>query len=276
MTQNNMNKQNCIFWVGVKPADEYFQKKHGNFKYLDISEKCWRAWCKKNDVTFVHYNVNDLKLKPVRWNAPTWTRWFDVFDVLEDRGITPNKIAVIDGSSLVHPDTPNFFKLVPDTGVTAFRSLENLTWIHQGIKGYKNFFKGFEFDMTKYFSCGFQIFTSEHRPFLEKLKELYTKNHTAIMHLQNEVVKRGTDQPVYNYLAQIEGIEMHLDVLPKRYMITHLQRFDWLQNNWQLKTPIPHFIKHGYIWFFSGFTDRGARENLMKQTWEIIKDGYTT
>lgn len=271
-------KKDVIFWVGVKSDDEYLYEKHGGFKYLDISKECWTKWCSKNDVIFHHYEFQDLGNKDIRWNLPTWQRHFDVFRVLEEENIEYNKIAIIDGSSLIHPEAPNFFDLVPDTGLTAFRSLENLRWIAQGVAGYNNFFKGFEFDLTKYFSCGFTIFTEEHKVFLEKLKTLYKDYYTAIMKLQNEDVKRGTDQPVYNYLAQVEGIKVNLDVLPKKFMITHLTRFDWMGHNWQLQKEdepiIPHFVKHGYIWFFSGMANREARYEMMKSTWELIKGGY--
>ena len=58
-------------------------------------------------------------------------------------------------------------------------------------------------------------------------------------------------------------------------MLTHLNRFDWFGHNWQLKEDnTPFFLKYGYIWFYSGFPNRGDRENLMSQTWNIIKNQY--
>ena len=45
---------------------------------------------------------------------------------------------------------------------------------------------------------------------------------------------------------------------------------------YKVPTPeeIPFFIKYGYIWFYSGFPQRGLRYDLMKQTWDAIKGNY--
>ena len=78
---------------------------------------------------------------------------------------------------------------------------------------------------------------------------------------------------VYNYLLQKENIDFRFE-LPNSYNINHMLRFNWLQHNWQLKEdPTPFFIKHGYLWKYSGF-DRKQRNPLMKQTWDIIKKNY--
>ena len=38
---------------------------------------------------------------------------------------------------------------------------------------------------------------------------------------------------------------------------------------------MPHFIKHFYVWIFSGFPDRGnTRTELMKKTWDVIQGKY--
>ena len=137
----------------------------------------------------------------------------------------------------------------------------------------------FTLDLTKYISCGWQIFDKSHKPFLNKLKTFYYDNYDKIMVLQNDKVCRGTDQPVYNYLLQIHNINT-VQALPASYFLNHLHRFDWFSHNWQFvemnpthpKTPF--FIKYGYIWFYSGFPQRGDRYNLMKQTWEAIQEMY--
>jgi hypothetical protein len=62
--------------------------------------------------------------------------------------------------------------------------------------------------------------------------------------------------------------------LPESFWLMHMNRFGWFGHNWQLKEDTtPYFIKHGYIWVFSGF-DRKQRENLMKQTWDLISSRY--
>ena len=79
---------------------------------------------------------------------------------------------------------------------------------------------------------------------------------------------------VYNYLLQIHNVDVYKE-MPPPYMLTHLNRFDWFSHNWQLKEDnTPFFIKYGYIWFYSGFPNRGDRFNLMNQTWDFIKRTY--
>lgn len=264
-------KKNVLFWVGIKSEDPHLREKHGNFKYLDISKKCWEYWCNKNDVIFFPY---EKPSEPdTSAHKATWTRWFDVFDQIEAADIDYDKIAVIDGSTIVHWDAPNFFGLAQGQ-VTAFRSLENLRWITQSVDGYKEFFDNYEFDLKKYISCGFQIFDKSHKNFLQELKAFYYDNYNQIMDLQNNKVGKGTDQPVYNYLLQIKEVEVNT-ALPAPFMLTHLYRFDWFQHNWQLgidKTPF--FLKYGYIYFFSGFPNRGDRYNIMNQIWEAFKNNY--
>jgi hypothetical protein len=266
-------KKNVIFWVGIKSQDPLLQEKHGGFKYLDISKKCWEWWCEKNDVTFFPYE--NPTLEDTGAHKATWQRWFDVFKQIENAKIDYDKIAVIDGSTLVKWDTPNFFDLVPEGKLTAFRALENLRWITESVDGYKSLFNNFEFDLKKYVSCGFHIFDKSHKKFLSELENFYMENYDAIMERQNGFVKRGTDQPVINYLLQIKNIDVYRE-LPPPFMLTHLNRFDWFGNNWQLEggDRTTFFMKYGYIWFYSGFPQRGDRYNLMKQTWDAIKDNY--
>ena len=76
-----MENKNVLFWVGVKSKDPHLRNKHGDFKYLDISKKCWELWCEKNDIVFFEYNTpseSDTSAHKV-----TWQRWFDVFPLIE-------------------------------------------------------------------------------------------------------------------------------------------------------------------------------------------------
>lgn len=261
-------KTNVVFWIGVKSDDSLLKSKHGDFKYLDISKKSWEYWCKKNNVVFYEYNKSSEP--DTNAHRVTWTRWFDVFPFLENAGIDYDKICVVDGSTIIKWDAPNFFDECTDD-LTAFKALENVNWIYEGIQGYKEFFNGFDFKLMQYIDCGFQVFTEKHKQFLEELKEFYYINYDKIMQLQRDV-KRGTDQPVYNYLLQIKNIKVNYDLHPG-FALNHLYRFGWLGYNWQSSDMTPYFIKYGYVWKFSGF-DRTKRFELMSQTWEFIKHNY--
>ena len=261
-------KRNVVFWIGVKSNDLLLNKKHGNFGYLEYSKRTWEYWCKKHNIIFYEYNTPSID--DTGTHRVTWQRWFDVFDFLDKENINYNKIAVVDGSSMIRWDAPDIFN-ESTNNLTASVALENLRWTFESANGYKSLFNNFPFDIKKYINCGFQIFDISHKPFLNKLKDYYYSNLNEILYLQKHINK-GTDQPVYNYLLQINNIIV--DSLPPSFMIMHMNRFNWFQHNWQLnEDPTPYFIKYGYIWFFSGF-DRTQRETLMMQTWNIIKQYY--
>jgi len=66
---------------------------------------------------------------------------------------------------------------------------------------------------------------------------------------------------------------MNLD-MPVTWKLTHLHRKEMLGHNWQLKEDnTPFFIKHGYLWFFTGF-EKMQRNQLMSQVWNMIKHNY--
>lgn len=260
---------NVVFWIGVKSEDSNTSDKHGNFKYFEYSKQTWEYWCRKNGVVFYEYNKPSLE--DTGTHKVTWQRWFDVFDQLEQANIEYDNVLLIDGSTMIKWDTPNLFEIL-NSDLTGFKSLENIKWIDEGVRGYQTLFPDIKFDLKKYTSCGFQIFNKTHKPFLNELKEFYFNNLDTILNFQS-TVGRGTDQPVYNYLLQKNSIEVDHS-LPASYWLMHMNRFNWFSYNWQLKEDqTPHFIKHGYIWVFSGF-DRRQRNELMQQTWNIVKDKY--
>jgi len=262
-------KKNVVFWIGVRSEDPLLKEKHNNFDYLEYSKQTWLYWCEKHNVIFFEYNTPSISDTGI--HKVTWQRWFDVFDQLEQVNINYNKILLTDGSIMVKWDTPSIFDLA-NHSINAFRSLENINWIDEGVRGYQSLFPEVKFDLKQYVSCGFQIFDKTHKSFLEQLKKFYFDNLETILELQSKV-GRGTDQPVYNYLLQQNSIKANQHI-PASYWLMHMNRFNWFAHNWQLnEDKTSYFIKYGYIWVFSGF-DRRQRGNLMKQTWEMIKDNY--
>lgn len=259
--------KNVIFWIGIKSNDSLLLKKHGDFNYFEYSKKTWQYWCDKNDVLFYEYDTPSIK--DTGKHRATWQRWFDIENELKN--INWGKVAVVDASYMIKWNCPNFFNLTSDK-LNVFRSLENVRWINESINGYKELFPNVNFDLKKYIDCGFQIFTKDHLSFLDNLKDFYFHNIDKILELQNKI-GRGTDQPVYNYILQKENIDFKFE-LPNAYNLNHMYRFNWFSHNWQLnEDKTPFFIKHGYIWKYSGF-DRRERTPLMKQTWDLIKENY--
>ena len=118
-----MNKKNVLFWVGIRSEDPHLQNKHGNFKYLDVSRPGWEWWCMKNDVIFFPYEKPGMP--DTNAHKATWQRWFDVFTLIENANIDYEKIAVIDGSTLVRHDTPNFFEKTSKKRLTSSKDMAN-------------------------------------------------------------------------------------------------------------------------------------------------------
>ena len=77
-----------------------------------------------------------------------------------------------------------------------------------------------------------------------------------------------------NYWLQTNNVDINID-LPLPYKITHLQRKELFNHNWQLEEDkTPFFIKYGYNYSFNGIP-KDNRTDIMKQTWDFIKKNYT-
>tara|TARA_E500000331_G_C17198736_1_gene688290 strand:- start:12 stop:1370 length:1359 start_codon:yes stop_codon:yes gene_type:complete len=262
-------KKNVIWWPAVKNKDH--NDKYGNFDYFEYSRKTWEFWCKKNDVLFVPFeepveqNLHDYRIN--------WQKAIFVFDELERRGIDYDQIALVDSTVMVKWNCPNFFELT-DRKFTVTRDIDNMSWTHDSIQGYKNIFDKFNLDSTKYFRSGFMVFNETHKNLFQDLKNFYIKNKTDFIKLQDEVVRKGNDQTPINYWVQKNNIE--LKFLPQAlWMCSHMHRKEMLTYNWQLdEDKTPFFIKYANNWMFNGIP-KDQRTSLMSQTWELVKSNYT-
>ena len=132
-------------------------------------------------------------------------------------------------------------------------------------------FNGFNLDIHKYFNTGLVIFNKSHKQIFEKFKQIYTERVDEFVNMQ-KTLRRGTDQTPMNYVMYMNNVDINF--LPLAYRVSHLPRKDLLSHNWQLnEDKTPFFIKYGRIWGFSGF-DKTQRNDLMKQTWELVKNNY--
>ena len=267
--------KNVVFWTGVKDNKPNIVKKYGGYDWMDISKKSWEYWCKHNDCIFYHYETpaeKDLKQFRV-----TWQRWFDVYDELEKNNIEYDQIFLVDACSIVKWDCPNFFELT-DNRMTAWLDKDNWGWIYQSVTGYRNFFKQFNCNISNrelvnnYINAGAVIINRTHRDIFASLKEFYYKHKTELLDLQDNTVKKGTDQTPFNYWLQINGVEINTS-LPFMFNLTHIHRKNMFIHNWQLEDVIPYFIKYGYIWKYNGLP-KDSRSELMGQTWDIVGHFY--
>ena len=159
-----------------------------------------------------------------------WQKAIFVFDTLDKNDIDYDQIYLVDGMNMVKWDTPNVFELT-DRKFTAWRDMDNLRWIKNSIDGYKNFFDSFELNSTIYISSGLIIFNESHKKVFNSFKEFYYKNIDMLIKLQDELVKKGTEQTPLNYWLQMNNVKIKTD-LPISYKLTHMHRKEVLGHNW--------------------------------------------
>lgn len=262
-------KKNVVWWPAIKnPAHK---DKFGGYNYFEATKKSWQYWCNKHDVLFVEF-TEPIEDDLVEFRA-NWQKAIFVFDELERREIEYDQILLIDSNILIRWDCPNLFDLT-DRKFTAARDVDNMRWTWESVQGYKEFFNGFDFDFNKYFNSGFIFFNESHREVFNSFKDFYYKNRQELIHLQENVVKRGFEQTCMNYWMQINNVDINLDI-PVIYRMSHMHRKEVFGNNWQLNENLtPHFIKHSYVWMYNG-TPKDSRTSMINQTWDLVKHHYT-
>lgn len=262
--------KNYLYWIGVIPDTDVVSKrfKYGNYEWMQYSRYTWEYWCKKNNVTFVHYNkptFDDCMRHKI-----TWQRWFDY-----DKYVPSDwdSFMSVDASIMVRWDAPNYFDL-GDGEMSVMRANENWKWVSESIAGYTDMFPGLDFRYKDYFCGGMVLFRKKNEYILKDIKKFFFDNIDTILKKEDKEVLRGTDQPVINYITQSHNEKLHY--WSPTEVVNHLYRRNILGHNWQLQTdPTPFFIKYFKAWQFSGFSDRGdTRTQLMKSTWEYIKNKY--
>ena len=258
--------KNVVWWAGVKTSE--FNEKYGGHDWINTSKKSWEFWCKQNDVEFVAFE--EPIEQDVRRFRINWQKSIFVFDELERRGIDYDQICLVDASSIIKWDAPNFFKL-SEHKFCAVKETDNMNWMLDSIEGYQEFFN-FKLDPIKYFSSGFLIFNKQHKNLFNSFKELYLNNVDKFVNMQDVTVKKGTEQTPLNYWVQKHNIEIKF--LSPAWKLTHMNRKEMFGYNWQLKEDMrPFFQKYGYIWFFTGIS-KDQRSTLMNQAWDHYKPFY--
>ena len=256
---------NVVFWTGIHTD---LSNKYGGFDWMEYSKRTWQYWCKKNNVTFVAFEEPYTDISKHRAN---WQKAIHCWDILDDRGIDADNVFLVDASSMIKWDAPNIFDQI-DERFVGWPDLDNLKWVYQSIEGYKPVFD-YELNNSKYINSGVIIFNKSHRKIFESFKEYYYDNVEDLIQLQDKVIRKGTEQTPFNYWLQMNDVDMNLD-MPVTWKLTHLHRKQMLGHNWQLdEDRTPFFIKHGYVWFFTGF-DKMQRNRVMTDVWKLIGHNY--
>lgn len=260
-----------VFLTALRSKDEFLVKRHDDYGWMDYSIKTWEYWCKQHGHDF--YIFEEPLEDDLVAHRPNWQRWFKMLEFIDDY----DQIMSVDASIMVKWDASDFFE-ASEGKFSALKSRENMKWTWESAEGYEPMFDELihfnDFDVKQYFNSGLVILNKKHKEMLELFKEFYYEHHEMIVDYQVNKVKRGTDQPVLNYFVQHHGIDINL--LPIKWGINHIHRWQVLQGNWQLKEdPTPFMIKYFNSWIFSGFSDRGiTRKQLMSQVWNLVGHKY--
>jgi len=239
-------KKNIVFFTTMDQAPD-------NMEYKKWCFESWKYWCNKHNTEIF---VLDTPLYNKDLMKPTWQRWH-VLEILEANNIEYDQIALVDADTLIHPDAPNFFNLT-NYELSAVQDDLMVEWVHNSIKGYKDFFPNINIDWTTYFNCGFVVINEKHRVLCKRITDFYYDNLEELRNRQHNTLKKGSDQTPVNYMANEFG---KVNFLSKKWNFTHLHLRGVLN---QLLPEV------GYIYHFNGF-DKTQRESLMNQCWTLLK-----
>jgi len=173
----------------------------------------WTHWASNNNAEVVQL---DTPLVDIDSMSITWQRYY-LFRLMEESGVKYDQILMADADIVVHPDTPDFFKMTNDkyTGVVDNGCWE---WTYRSIKLYQDLFPDMKLDRGKYINGGFQIVNKKHVQFFELIIEFYKNNYEVLLDKQRNFL--GTDQTPINYLIQREKLEV--TILPPTYNLGSL------------------------------------------------------
>jgi len=165
---------------------------------------------------------------------------------------------------MIRWDCPNIFDL-SEGRYTAVKDDLSLEWTYNSLMGYKKFFPDVELDWTEYVNNGVLVLPKDNgKEFCDKVKNFYQDNIDELRNLQHHTLKKGTDQTPVNYLAK-EFFGDNINYLTKKFNMTHMYKTHAFIDG--------IFTKCSYIWHFNGLP-REKRNEIMKWTWDMIKENY--
>ena len=226
--------------------------------YVDYCINTWQYWCSKNNVDLIVEKIGDEKFGNVMWNKTN----------IAEIGKKYKKIGIVDTDTMIRWDSPNIFETYDDEfcGVV---DTSDYRWILNSINVYNKFFPDVKLNVDNYINSGVMFFTSDHLFLFDQLQKFYFNNKYELDNWNKGV---GTDQTLINQHIIKNNVKQK--ILDPCWNLIDIHKKDMFKHNWQLNIDqIPHFIKYGYIWHFTGF-DPKNREDLMNQTWHSTKHLY--
>ncbi len=237
---------NVVFMVDIQGY-----KYNSGYEY---SAKSWDNWTKKHGYEFIRLTKEIHSSDVMR---PNWHKFF-AFDVIREKGIEVDKLLVVDADTIVHPDTPDFFKLC-DNNICGIHENGSYDWTLRSIENYSKLFKAV-LPWENYINSGFILIDSKLSNLFDVMKELYEEKKNELLELQELGV--GTDQTPFNYM--IQELDVPLKILPYKYNMTCMPKSEILGED-MLHTKL------GYIYHFNGIGNKEtAVPYWMEKTYKYL------
>lgn len=181
--------------------------------YSEFCIKSWDHWCNKHGAQLITLTESIGNIEP------HWGKIFP-FQLLEANNIDYDRVLVVDNDTIVHPNCPNVFDLVPRNKVGVVYDDVNYDWTIRSTEAYyKHVFSNFNtFDPFEYFNSGFLVLSSEHKKIYDNIIEFMQHNYENLNWVQS-TYGVGRDQTPLNFLIR-EFSE--LEFLSKRFNLQGL------------------------------------------------------
>ena len=238
---------NVIFMVDIQGY-----KHNSGYEY---SIKSWENWSEKNNCEFVRLNQEIYGTDVMK---PNWHKFF-AFDLLENENIPVDKLLVVDADTIIHPDTPDFFKFC-DNNICGVHDDGSYDWTIRSIENYSELFSNKIVPWEKYINSGFFIIDAKLKDFFNSVKKFYFENREQLNNLQS--LGTGTDQTPFNYMIHQNNID--LKILPYKYNMTCMPKKEIIGEDML-------FTKLGYMYHFNGLPEKETSVPFwMKKTYEYL------
>lgn len=248
-----MKNKNLIFIICINDPNRQIQ----NQDYAQYSLKTWKYWCVKNQC-----DLKVLTEDEVGMRFPIWNK-----SLIYEYGKGYDKIGIVDSDTMIRWDAPNIFDLIDD-GFYGVNDLCDLNWLLSSIEQRQKFFPNIQMDIFKYINAGVLFFGKKHLDIFERFLNFVKENESEI----SKIDGGGKEQTLLNFFLQRENVEIEL--LESSWNLISIHKKNLFQHNWQLnQNKSPYFLNYAYLWHFTGFPIED-RVQVMKSTWEFVKDQY--
>ena len=225
--------KNVIFMVNL-PED----KKPGRNEPYEYSIKSWKHYADRHQCE-VH--ILEKRIYPESDMNANWHKIF-ALELLEANGVDYNRVLIVDGDTIIHPDAPDIFEVAP-SGFCAAHNDGSYDWMLRSYENYsKHIFSRNGFPIMNYFNSGVIVIGKEHRDFYREVLDFYLVNKHNLQLMQTQFGV-GTDQPVMNFLVHLERDDFKL--LPYAWNMQEMARREILDTNLT-------FTDYGWLYHFNG------------------------